>query len=119
MTTLAVDPGGEHFAAGYDNGLAEIRDLETGGLILSIDAHAERIENLVFAGKMLISKSRSDTLKVWDSNNGSLEKKLTGETKHSVRSVGKYGGCRSGRPFVYYKRQDLEPGKLEYGKTVR
>ena len=69
---VAIHPAGRIFATGARNGTVEIRDIEAGGLLHSIENLMD-VRDLKFTpdGKLLVIATFSGTLKIWDVENQS------------------------------------------------
>ncbi len=82
--TVAWGPNGTFAAESAEGtGVVEIRDPETGGRLLSLEAHDGAITGLAFSrdGTTLATAGADGRLKLWDPS--------TGDLRHSIRGSGK------------------------------
>ena len=73
VTCLSVDPRGERVLSGSDDGTARLWDVETGELLLTLEAHEDQIATLAFTddGSRAITISGAEAqMKLWDLETG-------------------------------------------------
>ncbi|MEL6383537.1 MAG: serine/threonine-protein kinase, partial [Cyanobacteria bacterium J06626_18] len=77
---VAVSPNGKLIASGDADGKIQLRQLQTGALVQSLEGHSGAIRSLSFSqdGAMLVSGSGDKTIKIWDVASGSLIRTLAG-----------------------------------------
>ena len=88
IESIGFSPDGSILAAGLQNGIIKLWDVETYELIDTLSGHTDSINSVVFSpdGHILASASKDTTIRLWNMETRKNIKKLTGH-KRSVRSV--------------------------------
>ena len=88
LMTMAFSPDGVHVALGYNDGVGELWDVNTGRMVNTLKGHAGIVDAVTFSpdGKRLVSGHRDGTLKIWDYATGQEVRTLKGHTR-SVKSL--------------------------------
>jgi general transcriptional corepressor TUP1 len=86
--SVAVSPDGCLVAAGYDDNLVRLWDVQTGQLVKHLVGHISRVESVAFTpdGKGLVSGSKDGALKHW--NLGPLLRSVQREALVQTYQVG-------------------------------
>ncbi len=79
--SVAVSADGKLVASGDADGKIQLRQLQTGALVQSLEGHSDVIRSLSFSqdGALLVSGSGDKTIKIWDVASGGLMRTLSGD----------------------------------------
>jgi WD40 repeat protein len=66
--SLAFSPDDILLATGRDDGIIDMWDLKTGGLVSSFEGHTNNVESVAFSrcGTMIASCSEDETVRIWN-----------------------------------------------------
>lgn len=80
--SIAYSPDGKHIAAGYNNNLIRIWNIQTGAMERSMSGHSGIVWSVAYSpdGSLLISGSADRTIKCWDPKTGQLIRTLSGHS---------------------------------------
>jgi len=87
---VAVTADGKFVVSASADKTLKVWDLQTGRIVLTIEGHSDRVEDVAVTsdGKRAISASWDKTLKVWDLETGRALLTLEGHADHVMDAVG-------------------------------
>jgi WD40 repeat protein len=79
---MAFSPDGKRLAAGGENNLVKVWDVQTGDVLQSLPGHRGDVFTVAFShdGRWIASGGKDSTVKVWDSRTGKLVHSFRGHT---------------------------------------
>src|SRR5439155_9475205 len=79
---MAFSPDGKRLAAGGENNLVKVWDVQTGNVLQALPGHGGDVYTVAFShdGRWIASGSEDSTVKVWDGRSGELVRTCRGHT---------------------------------------
>lgn len=88
LTDPTISQNGKWIASGYDK-LLQIRDIQTGEILRSIEGHDSKITHIAFSkdGSRLVSVDKDGVMYLWDSQTGQNLSKFSFKDNQSVKQL--------------------------------